>query len=51
MLMNLKQRKDKNWLQRVHSHFKQIWLPDDTAGGGRIVPLFIGYKPLGQEGN
>ena len=29
---------------------KQVWLADDSAGGGRIVPLYNWYKHLCQEG-
>ena len=29
---------------------KQVWLADDSAGGGRIVPLYNWYSHLNQEG-
>ena len=29
---------------------KQVWLTDDSAGGGRIVPLYNWYSHLNQEG-
>lgn len=29
---------------------KQVWLADDSAGGGRIEPLYNWYKHLSQEG-
>ena len=29
---------------------KQVWLADDSAGGGKIVPLYNLYNHLSQEG-
>ena len=29
---------------------KQVWLADDSAGGGQIVPLYNWYSHLSQEG-
>ena len=29
---------------------KQVWLADDSAGGGQIVPLYNWYSHLNQEG-
>ena len=29
---------------------KQVWLADDSAGGGQIVPLYNWYNHLSQEG-
>ena len=30
---------------------KQVWLADDSAGGGRLVNLYSWYKYLEEEGN
>ena len=29
---------------------KQVWLADDSKGGGQIVPLYNWYNHLSQEG-
>ena len=36
---------------RVHcSMVKQVWLADDSAGGGRIAQLYDWYEELSKEG-
>ena len=29
---------------------KQVWLTDDSAGGGKLSPLYSWYKQLSEEG-
>ena len=37
-------------LRTSTSCVKQVWLADDSAGGGQIVPLYNWYNHLSQEG-
>ena len=37
-------------LRALTPEVKQVWLADDSAGGGRIAPLYSWYKHLCQEG-
>ena len=40
-------------IQNLRAHclmVKQVWLADDSAGGGRIVQLYDWYKQLTKEG-
>ena len=37
-------------LRGLTPEVKQVWLADDSAGGGRIAPLYSWYKHLCQEG-
>ena len=40
-------------IQNLRAHcpiVKQVWLADDSAGGGRITQLYDWYKQLSKEG-
>ena len=37
-------------LRTSTSGVKQVWLADDSTGGGQIVPLYNWYNHLSQEG-